>query len=134
MALLNSPALRFVVLSGFGWILDIFIFWIGITKIGLAPGITNFISATVAAMLVYYASQWLVFANDRIALTASVGYLLYTEVNIMVWALLIHYFSTGIANMFEIDIKTAALVTKIVVTPLSLGCNYLVSRGISTKE
>ena len=134
MPLFNSPALRFVMLSGFGWVLDFFLFWIGITKIGLVPGIANFVSATVAAMLVYCAAQWLVFDNRRIAFTATVGYLLYTEVNIVVWALVIHYFSIEITKMIEIDIKTAAFFTKIVVTPLSLGCNYLVSRAISSKE
>jgi putative flippase GtrA len=132
--LFNSPTLRFVVLSGFGWILDFVVFWIGITKIGLVPGIANFVSATVAAMLVYCSSQWFVFDNRRIAFTATVGYLLYTEVNIVVWALVIHYISIEITKMVEIDIKSAALVTKIVITPLSLGCNYLVSRAISSKE
>lgn len=130
--MLNTPTICFVVLSGFGWILDFFLFWIFITKIDLAPGVANLVSATVAAMCVYCASQWLVFASRRIALTATVGYLLYTVVNIVVWALVIQYIAVEMNKIVEIDLKTAALVAKIIVTPLSLCCNFLVSRKISS--
>jgi len=132
--MLSSATLRFVVLSGFGWILDFFLFWIGITKVGLSPGLANFVSATFAAMCVYCAAQWLVFASRRISLTATAGYLLYTEANILVWALVIQFFSNAITKIVEIDLEMAALVAKIIVTPLTLGCNFLVSRKISLVE
>ncbi|MEO5806152.1 GtrA family protein [Devosia sp.] len=121
-----KPALQFIVLSGAGWLLDFCLFWCAIVMLGLPPGPANVISATIAAMAVYLVSSRLVFGRSEASGKAMFIYLLYTEANIALWALAITVLAGLLAAMMA-PIH-AALVAKILVTPLSLTCNFLVTR------
>lgn len=123
----------FVLLSGAGWLLDLGLFWIGVQQLGLIPGVANFVSATIAAMAVYFVSSRLVFRGGQSGGKALV-YFAYTEANIVFWALAIEALTYGLLSLgFGYGKPAAALIAKIGVTPLSLGCNYLVTRYLARR-
>ncbi|TAA44347.1 hypothetical protein EAT51_02880 [Pseudoxanthomonas winnipegensis] len=124
-------ALSFVLLSGLGWCMDMFLFyWLIHTSLS-SPGLANVASATIAAMAVFMVSRVLVFGDRRRGMKGMLGYLLYTELNILASAAAIE----GIARYFYMvhgfQFAATAIVAKVLVTPLSLVCNFLVTRWLS---
>lgn len=129
---MHRIAIWYTVLSGLGWILDFIIFFVVIDKLGLNPGMANVVSATVAAMSVYFASQFFLFAKGRLAWSATSLYFVYTEANIIAWALAIQYLSLATVSIFGLDVVYSAIIAKCFVTPFSLVSNFYMSRWVSS--
>jgi putative flippase GtrA len=127
-------AVIFVLLSGAGWGLDMGMFWLGVSGLGLPPGVANLGSATIAAMTVYAASRSLAFRASARPDASFFAYLAYTAVNIVLWAAAIQLLTGLIVDQHMLDAPdAAALLAKIVVTPFSLGCNFLVARRLTQR-
>ena len=107
------------------------LFWIGVSWLSLQPGVANFVSATIAAMTVFFVSRLFVFPGNASEKKAIFVYFAYTEANIIGWAALIQLFSKMISSVFSVPLELAAIIAKIVVTPFSLVCNFLVTRWLS---
>lgn len=120
----------FVAISGCGWLLDFALFSLAVGLAHWPPGVANLVSATVAALSVFLVSRRLVFRrNDRD--WRAVGlYLAYTEANIVFWSLAIQLVS-GTFVTWALAPSMAAMLAKIVVTPLSLTANFFVTRLLS---
>ena len=127
-------AVLFVLLSGAGWVFDMALFWAGVSLLGLPPGIANVISATVAAMTVYAVSRSLVFGTSARPDRSFIAYFAYVEINIVLFSAAIQLLAGLIAGrQFVADPDLAALVAKVIVTPFSLACNFLVARWLSRR-
>ncbi|WP_439669047.1 GtrA family protein [Cupriavidus necator] len=126
--------LRFVVLSGGGWCVD-FVLLILLVRCGVVAGVANFISACVAAGLVYWLSRSVAFRVDSRS-TAAAGlliYVLYTIGIVAIFSILLE----GVARYLVVVIgpderswSISVMLAKIIVTPLNLLVNYLVARTL----
>lgn len=127
----GSKGRCFVALSGVGWCLDFALFYIGVDWLEMPSAWANIISATTAAMSVFLASRWWVFKASGTGLRSIFVYFLYTESNIVVWALAISWITSSIHDIASLSLTNSALLAKVIVTPLSLACNFVVSRWLS---
>jgi putative flippase GtrA len=128
-----DTAWGFVLVSGIGWLFDLSIFYILLTSFGMKPHLVNVISASCAAMFVFLVSQRLVFNVKKCLPIDFFFYLLYTEINIIIWAIFIDFVSKNLA--FFMDIVMSAMLAKLIATPLSLLSNYfVVSRLLKTRR
>lgn len=124
-------ALGFVLFSGFGWCLDMCLFFGLVHALALPPGLANLVSATTAAMAVFVVSRVLLFDGARRGVKPILGYFFYTEVNILLSAAAIEAIALHLSSAYTLQSTTAAIAAKILVTPLSLACNFFVTRWIS---
>jgi putative flippase GtrA len=127
-------ALGFVLFSGLGWCLDMCVFFGLVHALALPSGLANLISATTAAMAVFVVSRVLLFDRARRSVKPILGYFFYSEVNILLSAAVIEAISLHLSSAYTLRSTTAAIAAKIMVTPLSLACNFFVTRWISGKR
>jgi len=124
-------ALVYVGFAGSGWVLDMALFWC-LVSAGLAPGLANLVSASIAAMTVYWAAQRFLFGATTFSGRRFLTYLAYTEANIVFWAFVIQLLAGFLWDKGWLPAETsAALAAKVLVTPLSLASNYLVTRFLA---
>lgn len=127
---------RFVVISGFGWIVDISTMTI-IVHFGGEPAISNFCSALLAITFVYWLSRMFVFEKkmEKRAFTGYVFYSLYSLVVIVLFSMLIQYISYFLFHFhsYFFSLTTSAFIAKIIVTPFNLYVNFVVSKFIAGK-
>lgn len=127
----SSKGAQFVALSGAGWCLDFLLFYVALVYFFASPALANLIGSTTATMIVFLVSQRIIFDARYISFRSSAIYLIYTESNIVIWSLIISLVSLSIHDSTTATASWAAITAKVIVTPLSLVCNYLVSRWLS---
>lgn len=127
-------ALAFLFLSGCGWLLDFFLFYVLITQLSLPSGVANLFSATLAAMSVFVVAKRFIFHSSGNRVKSFATYLIYTAANIAVWALLIQLLTDALYNHVTTNLTNAAVVAKVIVTPLSLASNFIVTRWLSYRS
>jgi putative flippase GtrA len=124
--------LKYIFISGFGWILDILFYSILIIFLDIKPLIANFISATLAAMMVFYvSSSWLFSSKDKNLFYGGLWYFFYTEINIIIWSYFIDFMINFCKDYLDLTLPFTAIIIKILVTPISLLCNYTVTRFLA---
>lgn len=128
-----SSAHYFIVISGMGWILDFMIFSFQVLFFNVSAGYANLLSASLAALFVFSISQLLIFKVKRLSVLSLIIYMCYTEINIAIWAVCVSYLSSVIEHKFFFDLGVASMLSKIVITPFSLFCNFIVGKYISRK-
>ncbi|WP_112404899.1 GtrA family protein [Vibrio diazotrophicus] len=136
---MNRVALGFVAISGIGWIVDFSVMSLLVNK-GGEPGVANFISACLAASLVYWSSRKFLF-QKKLGLSATGGfafYLIYTFITVVLFSTLIHYsslyaFNYGNSIGFNYSLVIFASLTKMFYTPINLLINYLVSCSLAKR-
>lgn len=129
-----TQALKFIALSGAGWLLDMALFAASVAWLHVPEGVANFCSATIAAMTVFFVSQKVVFDLERRPLGGALIYWIYTEANIVVWSILISLLAGMIAQLALLpDPAGPAIIAKLIVTPFSLALNFVVAKHLSRK-
>ncbi len=131
---LSVQAVKFIVFSGLGWLCDFAIFSLLVSTADVSAGLANFISATIAAMAVFIASKLFIFVSRESLGRSTFYYLIYTEANILVWALIIHFITYQLVSLSAFNYSTSALFAKLIVTPFSLLCNFVASRWLSNRR
>ena len=131
--LLSSKQVQFVLLSFAGWCLDFVLFYAGVTLLSVPPAWSNIISSATAAMTVFLVSQRFIFDAQYVSIRSNVIYFVYTVSNIIVWSCAIAFLSSSISNALTLAGASSALIAKVVVTPLSLFCNFFVSRWVANR-
>ena len=135
---LFKQILKFVGVSGIGWILDFFTY----TILGLfSPHLflNNFISCLVGATFVFVVSPRLVFINKG-RLSKLVKYVIYIAYQF----LLICFLSYALVEINSVLIELlksfiswsvpySYLLSKILITPLAMTCNFIVLKIIFEK-
>lgn len=131
-----EQAVKFVGLSGIGWVLDFFIY----TFLGLLSSnviVNNMISSWVGVTFVFIFATRKVFQNNN-KNSLKWKYFIYIAYQIV----LIFFVSKllGIVNEvmvsnihIEMVNKFSAIISKILVTPITLVINFIVMKGVIEK-
>ena len=133
---LLKQAIKFVGLSGIGWLLDFGTY----TIIGFFSEnlfLNNTISSWVGVTFVFLFSTRMVFSNNsKIPLKVKyVIYLLYQCVLIYLISKLLSLVAAWIMTNFtwQLIVKLAYLIAKVLVTPITMTLNFFVMKGIIEK-
>lgn len=133
---LITQAIHFVGLSGIGWILDFCTY----TVLGLISDnliVNNIISSFVGVTFVFiFATRKIFQNNSKIALKWKyMIYLGYQIVLILFISKLLDHINTLIVNNSNIDLllRYSSIVSKIIVTPITMILNFFVMKGIIEK-
>lgn len=134
-----KQAFNFFIVSGIGWIIDMFIYII-LTNLGLPIVISNIISAGLAATYVYLVSTNKIFVNSgKISLTLKyLIYIVYQFCLILVSSYVIMLISSGLTNLFETYnmvflLRNVKIISKIVNTPITMIVNFIVMKSLIEK-
>lgn len=123
--------LKFFLLSGVGWLIDIFTFFVLTEFVSTSVVIANYISSFFGLTFVLFSSRKAIF-DDATGWNSrqSFSYLCYHFLSISVYS-----FSLGALAGFLINwlgghniLISAALVAKLIITPLNLVTNYIFIR------
>jgi len=122
--------LRFLLLSGLGWLCDFATFALLSRGFGVPPFAANFVSSYVGVTFVWFTSLGIVFqrAGSRQALLLYWGY---QFVSILAYSQLLQAMAATLSMALQgADVpaawrSTGPLAAKIVVTPLNLLTNFL---------
>lgn len=136
MKKLLKQAIRFIGLSGIGWILD-FCTYTGLGIISDNLVLNNTISSWAGVTFVFIFATREVFKNDsRISLKWKyIIYLFYQFVLISFVSRLLDGVNLMIINNISIDIvlKYSSIIAKILVTPITMILNFFVMKGVIEK-
>ena len=131
VSLPHREAGHFIILSGCGWLLDLFLLFFLIQAVGWPLEAANLASSLIAAAFVYH------IAHDRIHGGARHGrrtrlatYLCYT-LGVIILASFLLGVVGSLYGKYLTSTWLVALLAKISITPPQLICNYLVSRFIA---
>lgn len=122
-------AIKFFGISGIGWLIDMVIFT-ALTNLEVNTILSNIISSLVAVTFVYFTSTKKIFINknEKINLNKKyVVYIIYQVLMILASSTLIGLINKGIILYinYEIFLKYSKIITKILVTPLTMICNFI---------
>lgn len=123
--------IKFTAVSGIGWFIDISLFYSLIWYFNLNTLYANLIGAFVAVTLVFFVSIHKVFIKGKsILLNKFLVYLFYQVVSISLFSKIIDWLSHVIL-FITIDSVSAAMASKIILTPITLIINYIFMKILS---
>lgn len=136
MKKLISQAIRFVGLSGIGWILDFCTYTVlGIWSTNLF--LNNMISSWVGVSFVFFFATRKVFQNNsKISLKWKyLIYLVYQFVLILISSKILSGIDVFIVKNIgvELIVNFSSIIAKILVTPITMVLNFFVMKGIIEK-
>ncbi|RHV63238.1 hypothetical protein DXB18_14255 [Clostridium sp. OM02-18AC] len=133
MKRLLLQAIKFVGLSGIGWILD-FCIYMGLGFVSSKLFINNIISSWAGVTFVFVFSTRKIFQNNsEVPLKCKyMIYILYQCVLILLISKLLNVINIMILNYITIDIvvRFSFAIAKIFVTPITMVLNFLVMKSI----
>jgi putative flippase GtrA len=128
---------KFVLISGMGWLCDFATYCLLNGVFGWSPFRSNFISSYAGVTFVWFASTQTVFRQDRSARTSVYlpVYWLFQLVSILAYSRLLEWvvqllIGSGLLGAW---VAQAAIVGKILVTPVNLGTNFVFMRFLMSK-
>lgn len=129
-------AVRFVGLSGIGWIIDISIYTILCLFIN-SVFTNNIISSCIATTFVFILSSKTIFGNNsKVPLMLKyVIYLIYQLILIICISKLLSIINTGILEFVSINIirRFSNIISKILITPITMFLNFIVMKLLIEK-
>lgn len=129
-------AMRFIGLSGVGWLMDFAVYTV-MSYTTNNPFFSNVCSSVVGATFVFLFSTRFVFKNhSKIPLVAKYAiYLAYQIALIYAISMLLSYINGFIWAHFtwKLILDFSALLAKIIVTPITMTLNFFVMKGIIEK-
>lgn len=131
-----SQAIRFVGLSGIGWILD-FCTYTVLDLMSPNLVLNNIISSWVGVTFVFTFATRKVFKNNS-KISLKLKYLIYLGYQlILIFAIsnLLGAINAAIVNNITIDLilKFSSIIAKILVTPITMVLNFFVMKGVIEK-
>lgn len=140
MRRLLSQILRFVGISGVGWLLDFSIFWALTSLGGLSVASANMLSSVPAITLVFCVSTYKIFQKNRTRLPLFGKYLLYFGYQ-MALVFCVSWLGQWLFGLLSgTALADAAvvgthleLVCKILITPITMAANFCVMKVLSEK-
>lgn len=132
MKKLLNQALRFVGISGIGWILDFTVF--NVLNIWFPRvDVNNVISSLVGVCFVFTVSTWKTFVQKENGIPLKwkfVAYVLYQLVLIFAVSFLLAKINVFLlAALAGTAIEAfSAVLSKIIITPLTMACNFVVMK------
>lgn len=136
MKRLLSQAIRFVGISGIGWVLDFFVYT-GLGAISSNLVLNNTLSSWVGVTFVFIFATRKIFRNEsRIALPWKyLIYILYQCVLIFFISKVLNEVNITILNYIHIDliVEFSSIIAKILVTPITMTLNFVVMKSMIEK-
>ncbi len=133
---LLMQAVKFLGLSGIGWLLD-FCTYTGLAFISKNLVLNNTISSWVGVTFVFIYATRKVFKNDsKISLKLKYAiYLVYQCVLIFFISKLLNVINGAIIFNIEIEfiLRFSAIISKLLVTPITMVLNFFVMKGVIEK-
>ena len=130
-------ALKFFMISGIGWIMDMCIFTILTTYTKVPTIVCNIISSIAAVTYVYITSTRKTFINTskkRNLKNKYVYYIIYQVCMILLSSTLIGLLSRGLGKVsIEIISKYCKIIAKIIMTPVTMICNFIFMKWLIEK-
>lgn len=131
---------KFIVISAIGWIMDFAIYSYLTYVIDINVGIANFISAVPAVSFVFFMSTKSTFnrKDSRISLTGKyIMYFIYQMMLLLVVSTLNQYIyqlilSLTMEKMIFLS-KYAKIMSKIIITPITMTINFFVMKILVEK-
>ena len=130
---LCRQAIQFIGISGIGWILDFLTF----TSLGLVSGnliLNNTISSWVGVTFVFcFATRKLFINHSKISLKWKyLIYLVYQCILIFFVTKALNEINIGLLSYSTMDfvLRFSAILSKILVTPITMVLNFIVMKGI----
>jgi len=134
-ALLNQ-ALRFVGLSGIGWLLDFAVYTV-LSFVSDNLAVNNMLSSLVGASFVFMFSTRFVFRDSHnIPLILKYAiYVLYQLLLIYLISLLLAWVNTVITTLFtmKLILSLSAVLSKMIVTPITMTVNFFAMKFVIEK-
>ena len=118
----------YICIAGAGFLLDFLIYSFEIRILEMNPGVSNYISATISATIVFILSNILLFKYNNY--NYILYYVIYTEINIIFWSILITKF-ISISLSIGMDFEYIDLIAKTFITPFSLLLNYMITSKLA---
>lgn len=136
MKKLIQQAIKFVGLSGIGWLMDFCIYTLlGFVSTNLI--VNNIISSGVGVTFVFiFATRKIFQNNSKIPLKWKyVIYLAYQLLLILVASKMLSYINVFLIEYIAIDLVVtfAAILSKIIITPFTMLLNFIVMKGLIEK-
>lgn len=136
MKSLFMQAVKFIGISGIGWLLDFSVYTV-LAFLSQNLFLNNIISSLTGVTFTFIFSTRLVFKNNcRIPLQAKyLLYLLYQVMLIFVISRLLQFIDAKLVQIFELEIitKSSFVIAKILVTPVTMILNFLVMKFLMEK-
>ena len=139
MRRLLKKFLQFMLVSGVGWVLDFGIFTLLTATLPMV--ISNCISSLTAVTFVFFVSTWKILGNKTDGHSRQVKYLVYVVYQLLLitgvsfLAQWLHGLLEGWTALSALPLlgEHTKLVAKILITPLTMVCNFFVLRQISER-
>ena len=135
---LIRKAVKFFFTSGLGFLMDFSVYTLLTVKFGLGVMPANCMSSLVGASFVFIVSTSRIFEKKEGGLPLYAKYIVYilyqlTLIFFVSW--LGSRINSGIHSIFtaELILKYSKLLSKVVITPFTMICNFLVTKTITEK-
>jgi len=130
-----NKAIKFVIVSGIGFILDFIIYTILVNITPLNVNIANMISSLIGVTYVFIISTRKIFENNKNNIPLKYKYIIYVIYQIIL-ILLASYCVLLLKNLFiniNIDIisKFSKILAKMFITPFTLTINYFAMKKLT---
>ena len=131
--------IEFLGISGIGWLMDFALYSV-LTMAGMPAGIANFLSALPALTFVFIFATRKTFVTNEHGLPLGWKYVLYLVYQIVLIS------GVSLLNQTLVDLlrgllaqetllyRYCALFTKIVITPITMFCNFLVLKRLAERN
>lgn len=141
MGKLLKKLFQFMIVSGVGWLLDFGIFTLLTKASGLSIVVANYLSSLAAVTFVFFVSTWKILSNrtDGHSRQAKYGvYVAYqlaliTGVSFLAQWLHALMRDWPLISSLPLLAGNTKLLAKILITPITMLCNFFVLRQISER-
>ena len=130
---------QFFITSGIGWLIDFSIYSIITIILGIDVLYANIMSSIPAITFVFFVSTRKTFSNRSKNISLKLKYMIYVIYQLILllfisslsqWLFSIFLTISWINAIFGIYIK---IITKIIITPITMSINFLVMKGVIEK-
>ena len=130
--------IEFVGISGIGWLMDFAVYGV-LTSIGISAGIANFLSALPAITFVFFFATKKTFVQKEGGLSIGWKYALYVLYQIVLISCVSLLNQTlfdllrGMLTEGTLLYRYCALLTKVMITPITMLCNFIVLKRLAER-
>lgn len=130
--------LEFLGISGIGWLMDFAVYSV-LTMLGVAAGIANFFSAIPAVTFVFFFATKKTFAQNERGIPLGWKYAVYVLYQFVLLVGVSYLNQTlfdllrGVLTEGTLLYQYCALLTKIMITPITMLCNFLVLKRLAER-
>ena len=135
---LCKKAVKFFFTSGIGFILDFCAYTFMTQVMNFDVLWANFLSSLIGATFAFFVSTYKIFdkKNSHIPVYVKyIAYIVYQLILISLVSILCRYINALIINYFEwkLLIRYSKLASKVIITPVTMTCNFFVMHFFSEK-